>query len=162
MKNYLYHGSSTSGIQELEPRVSLEYKKLVYATPDFRYALVRAGRQIDMIREEYYALDEPFELAECYPDAFKKMFSCTGYIYLLDPKDFVKSNDLEYVSEKPVKPIKVLTIDNIWSEMLHHKEWYKFVPYYDADFWNTVRGGLDGYLARKRAAKKKMMEMQAT
>ena len=71
MKKYLMHGSNCGTITVLEPRISLELTKHVYATDDYRYALVRAGKQLDLIREEYYGHDKPIELAECYPNAFE-------------------------------------------------------------------------------------------
>ena len=48
MKKYLFHGSQCGTITVLEPRISVGFNKpLVYATDDYRYALVRAGKQED-------------------------------------------------------------------------------------------------------------------
>lgn len=158
---YLYHGTQVGGIKELKPMISLEYLSMVYATDDIAYALVRAGKQLDEIREEYYGKDKPFEIAECYPDAFKHQFDCSGYIYLLDPKDFEYNPETtEYRSQKPVKPVGVMPIKNIWHEMQNIDDTYKFIYNGDENYWKTVRGGREGYLKRKRAAKQKMLEMR--
>lgn len=158
---YLFHGSQVGGINELKPMISLEYISMVYATDNLAYALVRAGKQLDEIREEYYGNDKPFEIAECYPDAFKHQFNCSGYIYLLDPKDFEYNPETtEYRSQKPVKPVKTIRIDNIWSEMQKIDNGYKFVYDGNEDYWKTVRGGREGYLKRKHEAKQKMLNMR--
>lgn len=158
---YLYHGTQVGGIKELKPMISLEYVSMVYATDDIAYALVRAGKQLDEIREEYYGKDKPFEIAECYPDAFKHQFDCSGYIYLLDPKDFEYNPETtEYRSRKPVKPVGVIAIKNIWHEMRNIDSCYKFIYNGDENYWKTVRGGREGYLKRKHDAKQKMLEMR--
>ena len=157
----LYHGSNCGTIKVLEPRISLEYKKLVYATDDIYYALVRAGKQLDLIREEYHGRYKNFELAECYPNAFKRMFECKGYLYVLNPEDFYQDPEtLEYKSEKPVVPIERIDIQDIWYWM--HRlgdRAYDFHYYGDDTYWETVRGGLNGFLERKKRNKQKMNEM---
>ena len=159
---YLFHGSNTGNISVLKPHISLEFKSLVYATSDWKYALVRAGKQLDLIREEYYGPDKPFELAECYPGAFKQMFDCPGYIYLLADDDFIRNENGEYVSEKEVIPLGCVRIDNIWSEMMRLKGYwdYEFVWDGDEEYWKGVRGGREGFLKRKRANKQKMLELR--
>ena len=158
---YLYHGTQVGGIQCLKPMISLEYVSKLYATNDIAYALIRAGKQLDQIREEYYGNDKPFEIAECYPNAFKNQFDCVGYIYLLDPKDFEYNPETtEYRSDKEVKPVKVVRIDNIWNEMTKHKDRYKLIYDGDEEYWKTVRGGKEGYLQRKLQAKKKMNDLR--
>lgn len=158
---YLFHGTQVGGIKELKPMISLEYVSMVYATDDIAYALVRAGKQLDEIREEYYGKDKPFEIAECYPDAFKHQFDCSGYIYLLNPKDFEYNPETtEYRSRKPVKPVGVIAIENIWHEMQNIDSCYKFIYNGDEEYWKNVRGGREGYLKRKHDAKQKMLEMR--
>jgi hypothetical protein len=158
---YLFHGTQVGNIEELKPMVSLEFVSKVYATDNLAYALVRAGKQLDQIREEYYGNDKPFEIAECYPDAFKNQFDCEGYIYLLDPKDFEYNPETtEYQSDKPVKPVGVIHVRNIWSKMLCMKEAYRFVFDGDEEYWKNVRGGRDGFLERKLKNKQKMLNMR--
>lgn len=158
---YLFHGSQVGGINILKPHVSLEFVSMVYATSDIAYALVRAGKQLDKIREEYEGLDKPFEIAEIYPESFKDQFDCEGYIYMLDPKDFEYNPETtEFRSEKPVKPVKVIHIDNIWEEMQKIKERYSFVYDGNEEYWNSVRGGKEGYIKRKLESKRKMLQMR--
>ena len=163
MKQYLFHGSQCGTITVLEPRTSLEFQKLVYATDDWYYALVRAGKQIDVIREEYNGKDKPFELAECYPNAFEQMFSCKGYVYLLDPDDFYQDpNTLEYKSDKPVIPVDRIGIDNIWDWMRRlnvDDEFYDLHWFDDIEYWSHVKGGREGFLKRKLERKQRMLKM---
>ena len=158
---YLFHGTQVGGLEQLKPSISLEFESFVYATDDIVYALVRAGKQLDQIREEYQGKYQPFEIAECYSDAFKHQFDCKGYIYLLDPEDFEYNPDTgEYRSRKAVKPIDCLRIGNIWDEMMRREDRYKFVWNGDEEYWKGVRGGREGFLKRKLANKQKMLEMR--
>ena len=159
---YLFHGTQIGGIDELKPSISLEFESFVYATDDIAYALVRAGKQLDQIREEYQGNDKPFEIAECYPDAFKHQFDCPGYLYLLDPKDFERNLDTgEYRSRKAVKPVDCWRINNIWDAMaLDRPDRYTFVYDGDENYWKNVRGGREGFLERKLRNKQKMLEMR--
>lgn len=158
---YLFHGTQVGNIKELKPNVSLEFVSMVYATEDLAYALIRAGRQFDEIREEYEGINKPFEIAECYPDAFKHQFNCGGYIYLLNSEDFEYNPETtEWRSSKPVKPIDSMRIDDIWSLMQKISHRYKFVYDGDEKYWKGVRGGREGFLKRKLANKQKMLAMR--
>lgn len=163
-KEYLYHGSQTEGLKILRPSISLEFKKLVYATPDFSYALVRAGKQLDLIREEYYGMCKSFELAECYPKAFEQMFDTEGYVYLVNKKDFKMNPDTgEWYSEKPVEVQDVIRVENIWQIMNcpYTPDIYRLIRFEDSEsYWKTVRGGREGFLERKLANKKRMLELR--
>lgn len=155
MKKYLFHGSQCGTITVLEPRISVGFNKpLVYATDDYRYALVRAGKQEDLIREEYYGFGKPFELAEIFKNSFIDQFECKGYIYLLDPNDF-EDRGFEFVSSKPVIPVDRIEIPNIWSYMrrLNVDGDYDLHWYDDEEYWSTVRGGRKGFLYRKQIRK---------
>lgn len=156
----LFHGSQTGNIKELEPRISLEFVPRVYATDDYAYALVRAGKNLDVLREEYNGLNKPFELAECYPFAFERQFKCDGYIYLLDSDDFVRNEETgEYYSTVPVKPIACTYVPDIFTEMCRQIKRYEFHWFLDQEYWNNVRGGREGFLKRKLERKQKMLEM---
>ena len=163
-QKYLFHGSNCGTILALESMISLEFTSHVYATDNWYYALVRAGKQLDLIREEYYGKDKPFELAECYPDAFKRQFECKGYVYLLDPKDFYQDPEtLEYKSDNIVIPVDRVEIPNIWDLMRRLNidgDCYDFHYYGDEEYWKTVRGGREGFLKRKFANKQKMLKMR--
>lgn len=156
---YLFHGTQVTNIDELKPLISLEFEAFVYATEDIRYALVRAGKQLDEIREEYEGLEKPFEIAECYPDAFKHQFDCPGYLYLLDPKDFEYNPETtEYRSRHAVKPVDMMCVPNLWQTMKDLD--FRFIFDGDADYWQTVRGGKEGFLIRKKKNKQKMLAMR--
>ena len=158
----LYHGTQVAGIEELKPSISLEFESFVYATEDIRYALVRAGKQLDEIREEYEGFSKPFEIAECYPDAFKHQFDCAGYIYMLDPKDFEYNPETtEWRSRHVVKPVGIMRMPNILKAMkMHDGSYYKMVYDGDEEYWKNVRGGREGFLKRKLANKKRMLELR--
>lgn len=157
-KKYLFHGTQNLFLENmrLEPRTSVGFNKpCVYATDDFRYALVRAGKQEDLIREEYYGKERPFELAECFSNAFKDMFDCRGCIYLLDPDDF-EDHEYEFTSSKPVVPVDMIVIPNIWDYMRRiniDRDWYDLHWYDDEEYWKQVRGGREGFIVRKQLRK---------
>lgn len=159
----LYHGSKYFIKKELEPRVSFAYKKLVYATDNYFYALVRAGNfdiTKALIREDYNGADKPYQLVEVVPGAFEEVFNCRGYIYEVDDRSFVSSNDInEFVSEVNVKIEKCTVIENVYEEILKNAEHYELISYDDSEeFWKTVRGGKEGYLERKKKRVQKIMQ----
>jgi hypothetical protein len=159
----LYHGSKYFIEEELEPRVSFAYKRLVYATDNYFYALVRAGN-FDMtkslIREDYSGADKPYQLVEIVPGAFEEVFNCKGYIYEVDDGSFISSDDVnEFVSEVNVKIKKCIVIENVYEEILKNAEHYELISYDDSEeFWKTVRGGKEGYLERKAKRVQKILQ----
>jgi hypothetical protein len=150
----LYHGSKYFIKDELEPRMSFACKKLVYATDNYFYALVRAGK-FDMtkalIREDYKGPDRPYQLVEVVPGAFEEVFNCKGYIYEVDERSFISSPDVsEFISEHNVKVERCIVIENVYEELLKNIEHYELVPYENSEeIWKTVRGGREGYLERR-------------
>ena len=92
----LYHGSKAEIQNELTPHVSLEGLPLVYATNDWDYALIRAGKFTPgevLIREEHDI--GKHSLAEVEPGAFDKVFNRPGYIYEVNNnylKNWTKEN----------------------------------------------------------------------
>lgn len=158
----LYHGSNYFIENELEPRLSFDYKKLVYATDDYFYALVRAGKfnmEKFTCKEDYEGKDKPFRLIELVPGAFKEVFDVEGYIYEVDDDLFKPNGPLEYVAEQRVDIRKVIKIDNVWNEILKHVAHYKLIFYgEDEEYWKTVRGGKEGYLERRTKRIQKMKE----
>lgn len=162
----LYHGSSTYGLKMLVPHVSLELKKRLYATEDFKYALVRAGRQLDLIREEYRGIDSPFELCECYPNAFEQMFNCAGTVYILSKEGFrINPDDPdEWITEEDICPVGYTIYRSILTEIKRLADQGEFkLVYYGTpewdEYWTHVRGGLGGFLKRKLERKQKVIEM---
>lgn len=163
-KLYLFHGSNNGQILKLKPSISLEFTKHVYATDSFTYALVRAWKQLDLIREEYRGNGMPFELAECYPNAFEQMFDCKGYVYLLNLEDFYQDPvNLEYKSDEEVIPVDRVDVPNIWDLMRRiniDNYFYDLHWNDDEEYWKNVRGGRNGFLKRKLERKQKMIELR--
>ena len=159
----LYHGSNYLIKNELEPRVSFDYKKFVYATEDYFYALVRAGKfntEKFTCKEDYEGADKPFRLIELMPGAFKEVFDVEGYIYEVDDSLFKPNGPLEYVAEERVNILKVIKIDNVWNKILEHVEHYELIFYgEDEQYWKTVRGGREGYLERRKNRIQRMKEI---
>jgi hypothetical protein len=158
----LYHGSNNFIQNELEPRLSFDYKKFVYATEDYFYALVRAGKfnpEKLTCKEDYEGKDKPFRLIELMPGAFKEVFDVEGYIYEVDDELFKPNGSLEYVADQNVEINKVIKIHNVWKEILENAEHYELIFYgEDEEYWKTVRGGKEGYLERRLNRIKKMKE----
>ena len=159
----LYHGSKYYIKEELEPRMSFAYKKLVYATDDYFYALVRAGNfdiTKALVREDYKGAGKPYQLVEIVPGAFEELFNCKGYIYEVDDRLFISSEDVnEFVSEAKVKIENCIVVENVYEEMLKHSERYELISYENSDeFWKTVRGGKEGYLERKAKRVHKILQ----
>lgn len=159
----LYHGSKYFIEGELEPRISFACKRLVYATDNYFYALVRSGNfdvTKSLIREDYNGADKPYQLVEVVPGAFEEVFNCKGYIYEVDGRSFVSSGDInEFVSESNVTIESCTVIENVYEEILKNAEHYELISYDDAEeFWKTVRGGREGYLDRRAKRLKKMKE----
>ena len=159
----LYHGSNYLIENELEPRVSFDYRKLVYATEDYFYALVRAGKfnmERFLLKEDYEGKDKRFRLIEIVPGAFKETFDVEGYVYEVDDELFKPNGPLGYIAEQPVKICKAVKIHNVWEEILSNIEHYELIFYDEAEeYWKTVRGGKDGYLDRRAKRILKMKEV---
>ena len=159
----LYHGSKYYIKEELEPRMSFAYKKLVYATDDYFYALVRAGNfdiTKALVREDYKGAGKPYQLVEIVPGAFEELFNCKGYIYEVDDGSFISSEDVnEFVSEVNVKIENCIVVENVYEEILKNSERYELISYENSDeFWKTVRGGKEGYLERKAKRVHKILQ----
>ena len=158
----LYHGSNYFIANRLEPRVSFDYKKLVYATDDYFYALVRAGKfnpEKLTLKEDYMGKAERFRLVELVPGAFKEVFDVSGYIYEIDEHSFKPNGTLEYVAEEEIDILTATKIHNVWEEIQKNIEHYELIYHDEADdYWTTVRGGKDGYLERRANRIRKLKE----
>lgn len=150
----LYHGSNHKIEDQLKPHVSFDNEPLVYATDDYRYALVRAGRfnvEEFLIKEDYFGTNQPIRLVEIEPGAFKRTFNTKGYIYSVQKKHFEKRNN-EYISIDPVNIKYVQVIFNVWEEIQQRQQDYQLIYYEDSDaYWQTVNGGKEEYLKRRAA-----------
>lgn len=159
----LYHGSNKYIENELIPHKSFHYKPLVYATSDYYYALVRAGKfDVNKLtfKEDYNGV--AFTLVELTPNAFEEVFNTDGYIYEVDDNSFAHTDDLmpnEYISHDNCRIIKTTYIENVGKEILRHPFIY-VIKYEEADdYWKTVRGGREGYLQRRKERVEKLRSL---
>lgn len=166
----LYHGSKHQITDEITPHVSFDGIPLVYATDDYRYALIRAGNfnpDKFMLKEDYSGIGEPIRLIELYPGAFLDAFDCEGHIYMIESDTFTMNVQNEYISKQPVKIKEQQTIRNIWYVIKNHYTQFELIYYEDSEpYWKTVRGGRAGYLKRREerasALKKAQPKMKKT
>lgn len=132
MKEYLYHGSSYSGIKELEPRSKLHNtnKKVVYLTDNIPYAL-------------YYIWDEEYNgysgkhvtgwikngvayYEEQFPDQLKTFYKgVSGYLYCISKNSDIQSvehRECMYYSLENTIVAKVDYIFDVYEELLKYEE----------------------------------------
>lgn len=151
----LYHGSNKYIKNELVPHKSFHYEPLVYATSDYYYALVRAGKfDVNKLffKEDYDGYTST--LVELIPNAFEEVFNTDGYIYEVDSSLFIHTNELmpkEYVCHENCTIIKTTHIENVGEEIKIRFPHIQIIKYEESDeYWKTVRGGKEGYLQRRR------------
>ena len=156
----LYHGSSTYIKNELVPHKSFHYKPYVYATTDFNYALLRAGKfnpNKFMLKEDYDG--NIITLVELYRGAFIDALYTEGYIYVVDDCKFehtIECMPCEYISTMPSEIKFTFVIGNVFKEIMNSSH-FKLIYYEEADeYWKTVRGGRERYLQRRRERVEKL------
>ena len=156
----LYHGSNKYIENELTPHKSFHYKPLVYATTDFNYALLRAGKfslEKIMLKEDYNG--QVITLIELYPGALIDALDTKGYVYIVDDKNFQHTNECmenEYVNSEVVTIVQAYGISNVLKEIIHNP-CFKLILYKDSDeYFKTVRGGREGYLQRRKERVEKL------
>ena len=154
----LYHGSNVYIEDTLIPHKSFHYEPYVYATSDYFYALVRAGRfnaNNLTLKEDYDGLKHT--LIELKENAFKEVFDSGGYIYLVDDSNFYTAEKCmpnEYISTKECKIVQKIYIPNLFEEINKCSSIYISLIRYgskeEKEYWETVRGGKEGYLQRRK------------
>lgn len=157
----LYHGSNKYIENQLTPHKSFHYESLVYATSDYYYALVRAGKfDVNKLtfKEDYDGVT--FTLVELTPNAFEEVFNTDGYIYEVDNKSLYHTDNLmvnEYISHQPCLIIRTIYIENVGQEIKMRFPHINIIKYEESDdYWKTVRGGKEGYLQRRRERVEKL------
>ena len=124
---YVYHGSKTTGLKKLEPRVSPEQKKCVFAIKSKAVAAVLIGKAESI----YYTLgglgtpELPFYLIERLPGMFERIFNKSGSIYYLDDKNFKSAYlnwDAELISEQEEEVIYEERIENVLDKLNEYAE----------------------------------------
>lgn len=154
MEYYVFHGSRYAIDECLKPRVSFDGKPLVYATSDYNYALLRAGRfnpQVFSIKEDYNPETGEFKLIELVPGALDYLFNVPGFVYILNRGEFEPNFGTEYVSSSNVDIQHAIKVDNLLAEMKKSGR-FEFIEFSDPEnekYWEGVRGGRDGYLRRR-------------
>lgn len=140
MKKKLYHATHIPNLEVLEPNVSTHGESYVYVTKDLTVALFFGSNK------SMGDLDGPYGggcdgrkpyFYEAYPGFFKRRFNVPGYVYEVDPTDFVEgktSYKAELVSEKPVKILKCTKVDNLYETLLNlSKEGKLDLRFYEKD-----------------------------
>ena len=164
----LYHGSNTFISGKIVPHKSFHYVPYVYATSDWRYALVRAGRfhiNIPLVKEDYDG--NGYTLVELSSGAIDRTFDTAGYIYTVANNLFIKPVNCipnEFVSCEACHILTTQHIPNILTLLLHDP-YYKIIRYGTAEekeYWKTVRDGKDGYLLRRAERVAQMMKGSTT
>ena len=157
----LYHGSNKYIENELIPHKSFHYEPLVYATSDYYYALVRAGKfDVNKLtfKEDYDGMAHT--LVELTPNAFEEVFNTDGYVYEVDSNYFYKRESLmpnEYISQENCPILKTKYFENIGEEIKMRFPHINIIKYEESDdYWKTVRGGKEGYLKRRRERVEKL------
>ena len=160
----LYHGSNKYIENQLTPHKSFHYEPLVYATSDYYYALVRAGRfDVNKLtfKEDYDGVT--YTLVELVPNAFEEVFDTDGYIYEVDNKSLYHTDNLmvnEYISHQPCLIIKTIHIENVGQEIKMRFPHINIIKYEESDdYWKTVRGGKEGYLQRRKERVEKLKSL---
>ena len=122
----LYHGSTIGNLKVLKPKISTHGHPYVYATPLIGIAVGYLGKWNDFDISTGTYNNIPY-MVERYPNAMKRIFKNTGYIYTVDSKLFTNKieNDgkiemmgFELVSSNPVKVLGMRTIDNPYEYIL--------------------------------------------
>ena len=140
----LYHGSKTAGIKMLQPQKSnLFADKVVFATPDIRFALAMihgTGKSMDI----GYFSSSKTEKKQMYINELQpgslRLLQQAGCLYLVAAAGFVPDKNLahsERIKLSPVRVQKELRITNI----LHALEQYdlEIVKYDDVPAYLRAR-----------------------
>lgn len=124
----LYHGSTIGGLKTLNPHKSTHDFKYVYATPYIGIAVAYMAKFTDFDISTGTINGVPY-IAERYKDALKSLFKKKGYIYTVDPTNFVSSDlvaqnsgfklrSFEVVSKTPVKVVSIEEVSHPYNYIM--------------------------------------------
>jgi hypothetical protein len=173
MTTYVYHGSKKANLKILKPKESGFGKKFVYACDNLIFAaifihrpggsfLAGWGREKDKI--PYF-----FERKK---GIFNKWYNRRkGYLYVLNKKDFRKKDflwDGEVISEKSVKVIKKIKIDNLkkYFENLEKEGKFRIIKfkdrlkYFPKDEEKLIKSCANYILMHGKGAKSRIRKLQ--
>lgn len=153
-KQKIYHTSKVKGLTLLEPRISTHGKAYVYGTKHVNLSLLFGGCGCGDFDGMYGFNDIPY-FYEAYPHAFYERFANqTGYVYELDPTDFLEGKtgfSAEVVSEKPVKVLSCFEIKDLYEYFMDliAKGELDFQPYsYEEEYQNKIKEHIRDRLVR--------------
>ena len=121
-KDILFRGSGIYK-KRIYPRM-YKNKKLIFATNKLILALsymrCKNFENKYFVAQNYNKNENKMYLIEQEKDNIKKMFSCTGYIYILDKNKFKKTTfdqlkDVEFISNEIQKPLLIIKIENVYE-----------------------------------------------
>lgn len=121
MNNYVYHGSSISGLKSLKPSKSTHNKLWVYASKTREAAIIFISNKGSDLYYDLSSNNDLIELTERKKGMFEDIFNVSGSIYYLDSNDFIDNQtgwSMEVVSDKEVNIIKEEHIDNVYDEII--------------------------------------------
>ncbi len=112
----VYHGSPNEGIKVFTPRISTHGKPVIYASDRMDTVLLYCAKWNDFM----LTCGSEDVVVERYKGAFDELYkNKKGYIYILDGTTF-KFDEYckELVSEKAVKVIDSITINNLYNVIM--------------------------------------------
>jgi hypothetical protein len=114
----MYHCSNLD-LDVLTPQVHhLTPKPVVFASTYKEFALTFISRWTDADFDLSRINNEPFTFTEKSKGNLKKFFkNKSGYLYILEPKTFIKFKDAEYISYVPPKILKKIKIWDALREL---------------------------------------------
>lgn len=116
----LYHGSSISGMKQLEPHIST-HGNFLYATRSKELAIIFSNRAGDDMTFSLFrtSAQEPWQLVERIPNGFPTMFGNSASIYTIDDKSFsdIHTGFDEVVSKVPVMVLNEEKIPNVYQKI---------------------------------------------
>lgn len=152
----LYHGSNSYIPSTIEPRISYDYKPLVYATDDLRYAILRCSVGGCAIKEDYDGRN--LTVVELEENAFEKAYNTNGYIYTVD-SDLFTNNGTEWISTNSVKWIEMYPVNNVYNalkifpiDIISYKDSRSYFEEHQIDY--------NAYMLRRALRNKKLKDMK--
>lgn len=116
----LYHGSSISGMKQLEPHIST-HGNFLYATRSKELAIIFSNRAGDDMTFSLFrtSAQEPWQLVERIPNGFPIMFENSASIYTIDDKSFsdIHTGFDEVVSKVPTTVLNEERIPNVYQKI---------------------------------------------
>lgn len=113
---FLYHGSPFK-FNTLKVRDSGYSGKHAFATDNYAFALVYAGKQWSDFEINQSRVNGVMYLTEIISGKFKEIFDRPGYIHLVKSEYFKPFHGVEYISNQDVPVIKTIRVDNILEEL---------------------------------------------